>query len=125
MARRASERARALLTPPSPFPRASPRRAAAHAAGKYNRGQHWLTYARELDEERDIVVLSAGPHVHGTPQLARVLARIAAEHAQAVPRLRVVWRSQFPGGEQGERSQMPLRAGPRKRYTLRARPCIA
>jgi len=67
-------------------------------AGRYNRGQHWLAYARELDAERDIIVLSAGPHVHGTPQMARVLARVAQEHAAHVPRLRLVWRSQYPGG---------------------------
>jgi len=66
--------------------------------GKYNRGRHWLEYARALDPEKDVMVVSGGPHIYSSPALRRVVAQVAAEHAAHAPRLRLVWRSAWPGG---------------------------
>ena len=46
----------------------------------------------------DVLVLSGGPHVYSTPALRRVIEQVLAEHAAAAPRLRLVWRSAWPGG---------------------------
>ena len=66
--------------------------------GQYNRGKHWLEYARTLNVERDIIVLSVGPHIHSTSNLERVLQQVIAEHNAQLPQLRLIWRSQYPGG---------------------------
>lgn len=76
--------------------------------GRYNRGRRWLDYAHALDHERDIMVISGGPHIYSSPALRRVIEQVVAEHAAAAPFLRLVWRSAWPGGC----SAAPLAAPP-------------
>ena len=64
----------------------------------YNSGKHRLDYARTINVERDILVLSLGPHIYSTSNLERVIQQVIAEHSAQLPQLRLIWRSQFPGG---------------------------
>jgi hypothetical protein len=66
--------------------------------GQYNRGKHWLEYARTLNVERDVLLLSVGPHIYSTSNLKRVIQQVIAEHNAQLPQLRLIWRSQYPGG---------------------------
>ena len=66
--------------------------------GDYNRGRTWLEIAKSLNPERDIMVISGGPHIHSTPNFQRVLAAVVSDHELFFPKLHLLWRSQFPGG---------------------------
>jgi hypothetical protein len=57
-----------------------------------------LSMRRTLNVERDLLVLSVGPHIYSTSNVERVLQQVIAEHNAQLPQLRLIWRSQFPGG---------------------------
>jgi hypothetical protein len=62
----------------------------------HNRGKNWTAYV--LDHRPALVVLSAGPHIAAEPVLTDIIARVAAEHASALPETPLVWRSQLGAG---------------------------
>lgn len=66
----------------------------------FNRGLRWVDYVAK--HSPDVVVLSAGAHVYGDANFTGVLRTVAEEAAalkRTRPGLRVLWKTQQPGGE--------------------------
>ena len=66
--------------------------------GVLNRGAHWTHWVGAL-RPGDIVVLSAGPHLMVDDDTFKIiLDEVVQAHNTSFPHLRLIWRSQFPGG---------------------------
>jgi hypothetical protein len=67
--------------------------------GVLNRGQHWMDSVAQY--QPDIVVLSTGGHIardQPSGTFEAIVDSVIAGHAQRFPRVKLIWRSQFPGG---------------------------
>ena len=69
----------------------------AEQLGARNRGVHWTTHVAE----HDIVLLSAGAHIHGangTADFQRVFREVRSAARTEFPTKRILWKTQSPGG---------------------------
>ena len=64
--------------------------------GAGGRGPSWPSYVRE--SRPDVVVLTAGAHIHGDGNFEKVLQAVADERARHFPELPLIWKTSSPGG---------------------------